>query len=546
MGKRRSARRNKHNASLLNAIDPLPYPQESLNGALNLGYPGGGPFTPQVSEATTTFINLRYYLISNMRQMLAEAYAEISVVQNICKIPVQDALRGGVEIKSQQLEEDDLEKLKNSLDRDNEMAVVAQAEIWNRLHGGAGVIVLTDQDPSTPLDVDAIGPDDRLEFRAVDMWELFWSKQDVDGVEGNLDPEVDDEFSCYTYYGEQLHKSRVIKLKGVEAPSFLRPRLRGWGMSVVEPLIRSMNQYLKATDLTFEVLDEFKIDVYGIKNLVNILMSPDGGNEVKKRVSLLNYLKNYQNAIVLDSEDTYNQKQLSFAGIADIMQQIRMQIASDVHMPMLKLFGTPAQGLNASDEDSLEVYNNMVDSEIRGGLKYPILRMLEMKCQKLFGFVPDDLSIDFKPLRDLSAVDQESVKTSKFNRLIQAMQQGLLTKEEFRDACNKGDLFDITLDNTSLGQDVGLLDPEQQPAEVAEAPTPEPTPTATPPNTPTAVPNSVLRLVNNDETMQNPGNVDEAIWEEAKAAVKKKHGTIHWPIVMTVYKRMGGKTSSAA
>lgn len=542
MGKRRSARRSKHNASILNAIDPIPYPQEGINAALNLGYPGNH-FTPQISEATTTFINLRYYLISNMRQMLSEAYAEISIVQNICKIPVQDALRGGVEIRSQQLEEDELEKLKNAMDRDNNMAVMAQAEIWNRLYGGAGIIILTDQDPSTPLDVEAIGSDDRLEFRAVDMWELFWSKQDIDGVEGNLEPEVDDEFSCYTYYGEQIHKSRVIKLKGVEAPSFLRPRLRGWGMTVVEPLIRSMNQYLKATDLTFEVLDEFKIDVYGIKNLVNILMSPDGGNEVKRRVSLLNYLKNYQNAIVLDSEDTYNQKQLSFAGIADIMQQIRMQIASDVHMPMLKLFGTPAQGLNANDEDSLEVYNNMVDSEIRSGLKYPILRMLELKCQKLFGFIPDDLSIDFKPLRDLSAVDQENVKTSKFNRLIQAMQQGLLTKEEFRDACNKGDLFDITLDNTSLGQDVDLVESEEAEADLPpEASTPTPPTTSTLPREPSVG----LHLVNDDEVMQNPGNVDEALWARAKDEVKKKYGKIRWRVVMTVYKRMGGKTSSAA
>ena len=50
-------------------------------------------------------------------------------------------------------------------------------------------------------------------------------------------------------------------MKGLTAPSFLRPRLRGWGFSVVEKLVRSINQYIKATDLGFEVLDEFKLDV---------------------------------------------------------------------------------------------------------------------------------------------------------------------------------------------------------------------------------------------------------------------------------------------
>jgi len=431
----------KRTKSLLNAVDSLPWGASGVP----VGFPTN-PAAPQISNVDTTIINLRGYFISNLRQVLSEAYCEISLIQTVCKVPVQDALRGGVDIKSSQLDEEDIEKLKLSLDRDNDVAAIAQSEEWNRLYGGAALIIDTDQDPELPLDVDAIGENDHLAFCAVDLWELFWSKQGTEEKAYNL--ENNPRFEHYIYYGQRLHKSRVIKLKGIEAPSFVRPRLLGWGLSEVETLIRSLNQYLKATDLTFEVLDEFKLDIYGIKNLVNTLLSPDGGENVKQRVAQLNYLKNYQNAIVMDSEDTYTQKQLSFAGISETMQQIRMQVASDLRMPMLKLFGTPATGLNASDEESLEVYNNMVESEVRQKLKYPILRVLELKCKKLFGFIPEDLSIEFKPLRDLSAVDQETVKTSKFNRLIQAMQQGLLTSEEFRDACNKGDLFDVTLDNT--------------------------------------------------------------------------------------------------
>ena len=100
---------------------------------------------------------------------------------------------------------------------------------------------MTDQDPEEPLDLEAIGPDTPLEFRAVDMWELFWDKQNTEGY----DPEIQtQDFEFYDYYAMKVHKSRVMRLKGLTAPSFIRPRLRGWGFSVVEVLVRSMNQYL--------------------------------------------------------------------------------------------------------------------------------------------------------------------------------------------------------------------------------------------------------------------------------------------------------------
>ena len=414
-------------------------------GGTNAGFPGnqGGPFTQSIATERDIFPNLRWYFISNERQFLSEAYVEISLVKTICDVPVDDALRGGVTLKSKQLSEDQLEELTNSLDRDDDLNTVAQACKWNRLFGGAGIIILTDQDPKTPLNLKAIGPHDSLEFRAVDMWELFWDKQNSEGYDATLQEQ---DFTYYNYYSIRVHKSRVMRLKGMTAPSFLRPRLRGWGFSVVEGLIRSLNQYLRATNVAYEVLDEFKLDIFKIKNLVNTLLSPQANQKVSEQIARLNYTKNYQNAMVLDSEDAYEQKQLSFAGLGEAMEQIRMQVAADMRMPMIKLFGIGAGGLNASDEGAIEVYNSMVESEVRNKIKYDILRICEIKSQQMFGIVPDDISIEFKPLRVMSAVQEEEVKTQKFNRIQTAIQSGGITMEEYRDAINRGKLMDVTLD----------------------------------------------------------------------------------------------------
>lgn len=419
----------------------------------NQAFPGSAP----VENINTTFQNLRWYLVSNYRQMLNQLYAEVGLVQTIVDVPVDDAFRGGIDIKSKQLDEDQIQELQISMDRDADLIVAAQAQKWNRLFGGAGLLILVgDQDPSEPLDISAIGPSTPLEFRAADMWELFWDQQNTEGFDPSLQSEA---FQTYSYYGEQIDKSRVMRLKGLEAPSFLRPRLRGWGLCIVETLVRSLNQYLKATDLSFEVLDEFKVDVYKIKNFVNTLMSPGASQKISEHIQRTNYLKNFQNAIIMDSEDDWDHKQLSFAGLAETMAGIRMQVAADMRMPITKLFGTSAsQGIGNNDQNDMENYNAMVESQIRNKSKYDVLRICEIKCQKLFGFIPDDITIAFKPLRVLSAEQEENVKTQKFNRLQAAADSGRVSTLEYREAANKGNLFDITLD--TAGDQLNPDDPE--------------------------------------------------------------------------------------
>jgi phage-related protein (TIGR01555 family) len=412
------------------------------------GLPGSAEFGGEMlSNANTIFKALRWYFVSNFRQVLSEAYVEIGLISTIVDVPVDDAFRGGMEIKSKQLSPEQVEELQISLDRDDDLNTVAQAAKWSRLFGGGGVIILTDQDPRTPLDLTKITEDSPLEFRAVDMWELFYMDQNVNDA---FDPSLMEHTQeHYNYYGKLVHRSRVMRLKGLVAPSFVRPRLRGWGFSVVERLVRSLNQYIKNTSLTFELLDEAKVDVYHIKNLVNTLLSPQGANRVKQRVATANQIKNFQNAIVIDSEDEYEQKQLNFSGLSDVMVQCRIQIASEMRIPLTKLFGISAAGFN-SGEDDIENYNASVESEVRSKVKYMVLRMIEIKCQKLFQMVPDDLMVTFKPLRVLSAPDEETVKTQKFARLKEAAAEGLITPQQFIDAANKGNLFDIQLESPNM------------------------------------------------------------------------------------------------
>lgn len=416
--------------------------RNSLDGAL---FRRGQMMGSQVSQWDTIFKDARWYLISNNRQLISEAYAEYGLVQTVVDLPVDDGFRGGIDIKSKHLDEDDIKNLKKQMEYCDDIEEIKQSRKWNRLYGGAGLLIMTDQDPSTPLDVKKIKKDSKLEFRAIDMWEMFYGLVNTDTYDSQLQ-EHDREY--FDYYGIRTHRSRILILKGIKPPSFLRPRLRGWGFSVLEAIVRSINQYLKSTDLTFEVLDEFKLDIFRFDGLANMLMSAKGEERVHKRVATANQGKNYQNAIVLDKNDEYEQKQLSFTGLSDVMSGIRMQLASDLRIPLTKLFGVSAAGFN-SGEDDIENYNGMIDSQIRSKSTKDILRVISLRCQQMFGFVPDDLEIEFKPLRVMSSEQEENVKTQKFNRLLAARQAGEITTEEFREAVNNENLLPIKLEASS-------------------------------------------------------------------------------------------------
>ena len=429
-----------------------------LRGGYGLGTAWG---STMVSQVDTFFKNNRWYLISNIRQVLSEIYVEHGIVQTLVDLPVDDGFRGGIEIKSEQLDEDQVDELENFIEREGILRAFIQALKWTRLFGGGAVLILTDSsNPAKELKPEELKERAKITFKAVDLWELYYGMTNTD----YFDPgQVMKEPEFYNYYGYRVHKSRVIRMEGKQAPSLIRPKLRGWGTSVLETVVRSYNQYLKSVNLAFEVLDEFKVDIFKIDGLNSALMSPNGTENIQKRLQMANMQKNYLNSIGMDTKDDFLTKQLSFSGLGEIMREIRMQIAADLRMPLTKLFGMSASGFN-SGEDDIENYNAMIETEIRSKVKYDLIKMLQICSQILFGYIPDDIRVEFKPLRILSAEQQEVVKNNQLQRITSCMQGGLMSVVEAKKAINKENLLPIKLDEN----DELIELPEQNMEELSE------------------------------------------------------------------------------
>lgn len=395
-----------------------------------------------------------YNPVTLNRILLSYSYMTQGLLRTVCDQPVDDAFRGGVQFKSSQLDDEELKELNLEFKRkrsresvkgtkiaqantyagvdltESDLGTVKQTIVWSRLFGGAGMIVNTNQPFQKALNVEAIGEDSPLSFIAADRWELTLSSVNTN------DERVPTPFN---YYGLSLNRSRVCQLNWAEAPSYIRTRLQGWGMSVMEECIRPINTYLKFEKLLFELLDEAKIDVFKIKGFNTALASAKGTQLIQNRTAIANQQKNFQSALSMDSDDDYVQKQLTFSGIPEIYEQLRISLCAYLKMPMNKVFGQSAGGFG-SGKDSLDNYNALVE-HVREKGEPLVVEAGRLRCQQLYGMIPDDLEVEFTPLDVLDGVEQETVKTSEQKRIMDQFSAGLLTGQEACQALMKQGLL---------------------------------------------------------------------------------------------------------
>lgn len=339
-----------------------------------------------------------------------------------------------------EIDREDVRRMEIYLRRDQTWKKLQQAIFWQRLYGGGCIIILDGRDPSTKLELDKIDQGTDLEFYVTDCWEASGTTnpEDIDRDINTIDWLSDTPF---TLRGHQVHKSRVIALKGKDFPPLYRSVGRGWGMSVLEPLVRTLNKGIKNENVIFELLDEAKIDVFKFYGLNDALQDENATAAITQRVGYASMVKNYMKALLLDSEDDYAQKQIHFSGLSDLKTESRADMAADARITMNKLYGMSPAGFNSGEADR-ETYADTVEAEIRGPAEHAVIKILEVIGRKVLGKTLD-FEIEWAPLMRVSEYEREKTKTLKLANLNEANMFGRITNKEWQEAVNKDNLLGI-------------------------------------------------------------------------------------------------------
>ena len=373
-----------------------------------------------------------FNLITYRWVALTNAYNKNSFLQTAVNQKVEDAFRNdGLIIDSKTLDTEELEELRRVMDEEGDIEAIMDCIRWGRLYGGGCLIANTDQDPTLPLDRKQL-KGRKLKFLATNRWQCSPI---------GISPEVAPKFAFtdtmqegvvsqdYVNYYQELDRSRVGIYTGNNAPYLTKNILQGWNASIFEGILEPIQNLLGGFNVTLELLSEAKIDIFKIADLASNLMSPDGERQVKKRLAIATANKNYKASLAMDANDDYQQKQITFGGIPQLLEQLMYIFCGYLRYPVSKLFGKGSSGFSSGDDD-LENYNGTVDSEVRIPARKLITWVVNLRCLQLFGRELPDFRPKWRPLRVMSEKDQAEINSRRLADYIMLLEHQVMTPKQ--------------------------------------------------------------------------------------------------------------------
>jgi len=365
---------------------------------------------------------------------LTNAYNKNSFLQTAVNQKVEDAFKNdGLIIDSKTLSTDELETLRTTMEEEGDIEAIIDCIRWGRLYGGGCIIANTTQDASKPLDKKAL-KGKPLKFLASNRWQCSAQGQSPQTAETfiftDAFTENQEQFEQQTNLNNIIvHRSRIGIFSGNNAPYLTRTILQGWNASIFEGILEPIENLLGGFNVTLELLSEAKIDIFKISNLATLLSSPQGERSVRKRLEIATANKNYKSSLAMDTEDDYQQKQISFGGIPQLLEQLMYIFCGYLRYPVAKLFGKGASGFSSGDDD-LENYNSTVESEVRIPARRLIHWVVNLRCLQLFGRELPDFKPKWKPLREMTEKDMAEVNSRKLNDYIMLLEHKVITPKQ--------------------------------------------------------------------------------------------------------------------
>lgn len=351
------------------------------------------------------------------------AFEGSAMLRKAISIPATDRIRAW---RDWQAEKPQIEALEREEARHQIKAKVRQAEVLRGLGGGA-LILVTAGNMALPLNPAAIREKGLLAVNVVSRWHLSGREWITDLASPDYGQPQYWEINS-GQAATRIHPSRVVCFRAEPLPSIYRSDYedRFWGRGRVPTLIEPA-QNLDEAMATFAALikDALNIDL-GVPELLEQVSTPDGEARLMKRLGLMVQGSSVIRAKVYDAGgadgkggEKIDRHQVTWTGIPEVIRVYAEALSAASDIPVTRLWGTSARGLNATGEGDDTNWNKMVET----GRELETRPCLEHLDQALIpsalGSVPPELWWKFGPLD----VPSEKAETDRFKVWVDAAEK---------------------------------------------------------------------------------------------------------------------------
>ena len=212
-------------------------------------------------------------------------------------------------------------------------------------------------------------------------------------------------------------------------------------------------------------MQEANIDVIKREGL-NEELASDQDEAITGRYALFGQMKSLVHLALLDGDESLERMTLNLGGVADVLKVMMTWISGAADIPVTRLFGQAAQGMNATGEGDLKNYYNSIRSKQLVQLD-PGMRVLdEVLVRSALGYFPDNYNYVWNPLSQSDPLQAAQAGAATAQRDITYLQQGVITQAQIARNLEANETYQfeegyidsLENENSELGNDL----PEQE------------------------------------------------------------------------------------
>lgn len=351
------------------------------------------------------------------------AYQSNWIARQICDVPAEDMTREWRTIKCQ-----DAEDIQREEDRLDLQCMTQDALSWARLFGGGGILMLTGQDLTKPLNVNKIKKGDLERLITFDRWEMQPLTMNTWDV---LAPNyLEAEFYSIANGQTSIHYSHFAKFYGAKLPRRMLQYTQGWGDSELRKCLEDLMDLVASVNGIAELMQEANVDVIKREGLFDDMAS-DQDQSLESHYTLQRQMKSNIKMLLMDKDgEEYTRNTLSLGGVAPIIELFFTYISGAADIPVTRLFGTSAKGMNATGEGDMRNYYQSIGSKQIKQLTAPLAYLDEIMVRSALGFMPDDYDYVWNPLFQPNQVEAEQASLLKAQKDSIYLDMGVISQSQ--------------------------------------------------------------------------------------------------------------------
>lgn len=208
--------------------------------------------------------------------------------------------------------------------------------------------------------------------------------------------------------GQEIHTSRLLPFVAREVPDILKPTYNFGGLSLTQMSMSYVNNWLAVRQGITDLILSFSYTV--LKTDLASAMQPGFEEQLQARIQLLTNWRSNKGTIALDKTEEFSNISTPLGTLDALQAQSQEQLCFPSGTPVAVLFGITPQGLNASSEGEIRIWEKWVSAYQRAFFGRKLDTLIDMAQLSLFGDVDPDITYEFVPLRELSEKEEAEMR----------------------------------------------------------------------------------------------------------------------------------------